>query len=125
MNTFVVTAAAWLEIVVGMTFIALPYLLCRLLFATIPEGLTVPLARFAGVALLALGIACLPSKRAGSLRGAVLGLLAYNVGATVICTWVALATSFRGLLLWPVVVLHAAITVALLTQLPAARPDAS
>ena len=113
---FVIMAAACLEIVVGAIFLAAPDLPCRLLFAVAPEGVAIPLARFAGVALLGLGIACLPSKLAGSSRGAVLGLLAFNVGATVFFAWVAVATGFRGLLLWPVVILHAVIAIALVPQ---------
>jgi hypothetical protein len=39
---FVITAAACLEIVVGATFLAVPDLLCRLLFAAAPEGVAIP-----------------------------------------------------------------------------------
>jgi hypothetical protein len=115
MNRYVVMAAAWLEIVVGATFLAVPDIPCRLLFAATPDGLGVPLARFAGIGLLALGIGCLPSKATGSNRSAVLGLFVFNVGATLFCAWIAVATSFRGLLLWPVVILHAIIATALLS----------
>jgi hypothetical protein len=117
MNTFVVMAAAWLEIVVGIGFVVIPDFPCRLLFAATPEGLAIPLARFAGVALLGLGIACLPSKLAGSHQGAVLGLLVFNLGATIFFAWVAIATSFRGPVLWPAVILHAVIAAALLPQI--------
>jgi hypothetical protein len=122
---FVVTAAAWLEIFVGPTFVVVPALPCRLLFAVTPEGIAVPLGRFAGIALIGLGIACLPSKLAESRRGAVLGLLVFNVVATVFCAWVAVATTFRGFLLWPVVILHAAIAAALLPQFLARDSHAS
>ncbi len=60
----VVIAAAWLEIVVGILFITSPNMVWRLLFAAGPEGLGVPLGHFVGVALFALGIACLPSTSA-------------------------------------------------------------
>ena len=116
MKTLVVMAASLLEIVVGITFITVPDIPCRLLFAATPESLAIPLARFAGVGLLGLGIACLPSKRVEPNRGAVLGLLAFNVGAAIFCAWVAVATSFRGLLLWPAAVLHAVIAAALFPQ---------
>lgn len=116
MNLFVVLAAAWLETVVGIGFVVIPDFPCRLLFASTPEGLAIPLARFAGVALLGLGIACLPSKLAGSHRGAVLGLLVFNLGTTIFFAWLAIATSFRGPVLWPVVILHAVIAAALLPQ---------
>jgi hypothetical protein len=116
MSTFVVLAAAWLEIVVGIGFVVIPDLPCRLLFAASPEGLAIPLARFAGVALFGLGIACLPSKLAGSHWGAVLGLFVFNLGATIFFAWVAVATLFRGPLLWLVVFLHGFIAAALLPK---------
>ena len=116
MKTLVVMAASLLEIVVGITFIAVPDIPCRLVFAATPESVAILLARFAGVGLLGLGVACLPSKRAEPNRGAVLGLLAFNVGATIFFAWVAVATSFRGFLLWPAVILHAAIAAALFPQ---------
>jgi hypothetical protein len=116
MKTLIVMAASLLEIVVGITFIVVPDLPYRLLFAATPESLAILIARFAGIGLLALGIACLPSKRSEASRGAVQGLLVFNVGATIFCAWVAVATLYRGILLWPAVVLHAVIAAALLPQ---------
>ena len=81
-----------------------------------PEGVSKPLGHLAGIALVALGIASLPSAVTGSHRKAVLGLLVYNVGTAGLLTWVGIATPFRGVLLWPAVVLHAAVMVALLSQ---------
>jgi len=121
MKTLIVTAASLLEIVVGITFIAVPELPFRLLFAATPQSLAILLARFAGIGLLALGIACFPSKQLEPRRGAVFGLLVFNVGATIFCAWVAIATLYRGILLWPVVVLHAVIAAALLPQFLAKR----
>ena len=72
-----------------------------------------PLAHLAGIALLALGIACLPSM-GESHRNAVLGLFAYNAGAAILFTWVGVATKLGGLLLWPAAVLHGVIGAALL-----------
>jgi hypothetical protein len=110
----VVTTAAWVEIVAGAAFVTVPNVVCRLLLGAAPEGIGRPLGRFAGIALLALGIACLPSRVAGSRSRAVEGLLAYNIGVTILLSWVGVATMFRGVLLWPAVVLHAVIAIALL-----------
>jgi hypothetical protein len=115
LQRYVVIAAAWLEIIVGAAFIAVPDLPCVLLFEAKPEGIGVPVARFAGFGLLALGIACLPSTATVSRR-AVVGLCVFNVGVTILFAWVAIATNFHGVLLWPVVVLHAAVATALVTQ---------
>jgi hypothetical protein len=115
MKRSIVMAAACLEIVAGLSFIAVPDVACRLLFAVTPEAFTDLVARGAGIPLLGLGIACLPLKP-GSHRGALLGLLAFNVGAGILFAYVAVTTSFRGVLLWPFIILHAAIAVALMPQ---------
>jgi hypothetical protein len=109
--------AACLEIVAGAALLTAPGVACRLLFATNPEGVGIALARFARVGLLALGIACLPSTAAGSGRSALLGLLVFNFGVAILFAWVGVATTLHGVLLWPAVVLHAVIAVALLAQL--------
>ena len=114
-DRLIVTAASFLEIVVGALFLTVPNILCLLLFAAKPEAVGVPLARFVGVALLALGIGCLPSKSAGSRRN-VVGLLVFNVGVTVLFAWVGI-TMPHGFLLWPVVILHTVIGVALVLNL--------
>jgi hypothetical protein len=116
LQRFVVIAAAWLEIIVGASLVGVPDVLCVLLFATKPEGIGVPLARFAGVGLLSLGIACLPSTATASRRG-VVGLFVFNVGLTMLFVWVGVGTTFQGFLLWPVVILHAALATALVPQL--------
>jgi hypothetical protein len=69
LQRFVVIAAAWLEIVAGLFFLAVPDLPWMPLFAAKPEGVGVHLARLVGLGLLALGIACLPSTTTGSRRG--------------------------------------------------------
>ena len=123
MQRYVVIASAWLEIVVGLILITVPNAPCLLLFGAKPEGIAMPLARWAGVGLLALGIACLPSKATESHRSAVLGLFVFNAGLAILLAWVGIATAVHGLLLWPGVVLHAGITVALLPQLLASGPS--
>jgi hypothetical protein len=109
----VVMAAAWLEIVAGAVCLTVLDVACRLLFAVTPAGMARPLGRFAGVALIALGIACLPSRGAMPRRRTVQALLVYNIGAATLFAWVGVATTLRGMLLWPAVILHAVITAAL------------
>jgi hypothetical protein len=111
-----VTAAASLEITMGAILISVPDFPCLLLFAAKAEGVSIPIARFAGIGLIALGIACWPPP-AGSRPGAMVGLLAFNAGVAILLTWVGVGTAFRGSLLWPAAILHAAIAVALLPQL--------
>jgi hypothetical protein len=75
----IVMVAAWLEIIVGAVLVAVPDLLCVLLFAMKPEGVGVSLARFAGVGLLGLGIAGLPSMATGSRQGVAVSLCSMSV----------------------------------------------
>jgi len=110
----VVQTAACFEIVVGAIFVTVPNVPCRLLFAVTPEGVAILLSRFAGVALIALGIACLPSMATGLRRSAVLGLLVFNVGATIFFVGVAFASTFHGIMLWPGIILHAVIAAVIL-----------
>jgi hypothetical protein len=113
-QSYIVKAAAWLEIVVGVVFITVPDVPCTLLFDAKPEGIGGPLARWIGIGLFALGIACVPSKAAGLRRSAVLGLLAFNAGIAILLAWVGISVATHGFLLWPVVILHFLIAVALL-----------
>jgi hypothetical protein len=69
-------------------------------------GIALILARVAGVALVSLGVACWPGTP-------LLAILIYSVAITAFLTYVGLAGSFRGVLLWPVVVLHAILSLLL------------
>ena len=109
--------AAWVEIIVGVSFLFVPNTQSQLIFGATPEGIGDTWARFAGIALIGLGLASLPSNLAGIRQGAVRGLLVFNIGATIFFAWVAVATTFQGVLLWPVVILHAVISVALALSL--------
>jgi hypothetical protein len=77
----------------------------------------VAIARFSGIVLLALATACLAIPPKAHPRSAALGLLVYNVGVVVLFVWLGVATTLRGLLLWPAVILHAGLAAALLRQL--------
>ena len=117
-SRYVVTVASWLEIIVGGLFLVAPDLPCVLVFGAKPET---AIARFAGIALIGLGVACLPS-RAASQRGSLFGLLAFNIGAAVLFTWVGIAAPQHGILALPAAILHAGIAAALL---PSIRNKAS
>jgi hypothetical protein len=110
---YLVKAAAWLEIIVGIALIVFPNLASTLLFAAALEGPGVPVARFAGIGLISLGCACLSATAAGSPRGAEWGLLIFNVAAAILFVWVGLATTLHGLLLWPAAILHAGLAAGL------------
>ena len=113
----VIKAAAWLEIIVGAIFIFWPGIPCMLVFGASPESIGWPLARWVGIGLFALGVACLPSKIADPQHRTVLGLLSFNVGIVVLLAWVGIRATTHGFLLWPAVVLHFLLSVALLSRL--------
>jgi hypothetical protein len=125
LQKYLVRAAAWLEIVAGIALIARPNLGCQLLFSTHLDSPGVLFARFAGIALLALGAACIPNRATAQARAAVVALFLYNAGASLLFVWVAAATTLHGILLWPAAILHAGIAVALLPLLLSNRSIAS
>jgi hypothetical protein len=116
-QSYIVKAAAWLEIVVGFVFITVPDVPCTLLFDAKPEGIGGPLARWVGIGLFALGITCMPSKAGELRRSTVLGLFAFNAGVAILLAFVGISIAIRGVLLWPGVILHSLISVALLWML--------
>ena len=112
-----VMAAAWLEIIVGIALLTVPDVLSQLFFGAKVEGAGAIFARFAGIGIFALGIACLPPPVGASHRRAVLGLFVFNFGVDILFVWVGVATALHGVLLWPGAVLHGVIAAALLPQL--------
>jgi hypothetical protein len=93
-----------------------PDVVVQLLFGAASAGTTLPIARLAGIALIALGIACWPDAVTGRApRRARMAMLAYNALAAVYLGVVAIPGDLRGPLLWPAVVLHAVMTVWLAT----------
>ncbi len=118
----VVRLAAWLEILVGASFLLVPETQSRFLYGVTPEGIGVTFAQFVGIALMGLGIACLPSNVAGSSQRAARALLVYNIAVAIFFVWGAVATPFRGVLLWPIVIMHTIVAIALTLSL---RPESS
>jgi hypothetical protein len=109
--------AAWFEILVGISFLLVLNVQSQFIFGAPSDGAGALFARLAGLGLIGLGIACLPSKVGGTNRTAVRALLIFNIAVTILFAWVALATTFRGVLLWPVAITHAVIATALALSL--------
>jgi hypothetical protein len=109
------TLEAVFEVGVGLAMVVLPSLLAALLLGSpldTPGALT--FARVAGVALLALGIACWLARHDGQSRAArgLLGaMVVYNAGVFMVLAYAGIALGLSGIGLWPVVVVHAAMTV--------------
>jgi hypothetical protein len=79
----------------------------RLLLGEELSGIAIPLARVAGIALIALGVACWPGPP-------LVGMLIYSGVVTLYLAYVGFAGGLTGILLWPAVVLHLILTALLL-----------
>jgi len=112
--------ACFVEIATGLAMLLATADVVRLLLGTAAVGLALALGRAFGIAILALGLACWPSGREASAAGrAWRGMLAYNAMIAAYLAWVGFAHT-GGLLLWPAVLLHAAMVLLLIL---AARQD--
>jgi hypothetical protein len=96
------------EAATGLAMLIVPALVGRLLLGEELTGIALPVARVAGIALIALGVACWP----GPPR---VGMLIYSAAVMLYLAYVGFAGGLTGILLWPAVILHAILT-ALLTQ---------
>jgi hypothetical protein len=96
---------AVVEVAAGVALLVVPSLVARLLFGEGLAGIAISVARVAGIALVALGIACWP----GPPR---LGMLTYNTGVALYLGYLGF-TGLTGVLLWPVVALHAVLSILL------------
>lgn len=83
-----------------------PSLVGQLLLGAQLAGIAVTVARVAGIALIALGVACWPGPP-------LFGMLTYSVAVTLYLAGVGFAGGSTGLLLWPAVVLYAVLTLLL------------
>ena len=98
--------AAVSEAVTGAALLIVPSLVGQLLFGAELTGIALTVARVTGIALIALGVACWP--------GAPLaGMLTYSAAVTLYLAYVGFVGVSTGILLWPVVVLHASLTALL------------
>ncbi len=98
------------EAATGLALLTVPSLVGRLLLGEELAGVAVAVARVAGIALIALGIACWP----GTPR---IGMMTYSGVVTLYLAYLGFAGGSSGVLLWPAVALHAALT-ALLARPP-------
>ena len=78
------------EVPTGLGLIAVPSVVVRLLLNAEIAGASIPLARVAGVALLALGVACWlahdDTQSHATAIGLVAAMLLYNVGTVAVLT---------------------------------------
>lgn len=94
------------EAATGVALMVTPALVGHLLLGAELAGVSVVVARVAGIALLALGVGCWPGP-------ALLGMLTYNALGTVYLASLASDGRWAGPLLWPAVATHAILTFLL------------
>ena len=99
--------AAIAEAATGLALLFVPSLVGSLLLGAELTGVSVPVARVTGIALIALAVACWPGATA------LCGMLTYSALATAFLGYLGIRGHWVGPLLWPVVVLHAVITIFL------------
>ena len=98
--------AAFSEAATGLALFILPSLVVRLLFGAELTGVSIPVARVLGIALIGLGAACWPGP-------ALLGMLTYGALVMLYLLYLGVRGEWVGPLLWPAVVLHAVLTLLL------------
>jgi hypothetical protein len=91
------------EAATGLALLIVPSLVGQLLLGTGLTGVSILVARVAGIALVALGIACLPGL-------ALVGMLTYSALAMAYLAYIGIRGEWVGPLLWPAVVLHSVLT---------------
>jgi len=102
---------ALLEAGAGLAVLLVPQVFVELLLhGTLDGTVALTVARIAGVALLALGVACWFAR--GDTGGAAwLGLTKamalYNLGVVLVLVVAGLQMATVGILLWPAVIIHA------------------
>ncbi len=113
----VLVLAAIGEAAFGAALLIMPSLVVQLLFGAGLTAIAITVTRVTGIALIGLALAC--------GRGTpLLAMSTYSAAVTLYLAYVGLAGGFRGVLLWPVVVLHVILT-ALLIRATSRQPRGS
>jgi hypothetical protein len=94
------------ELATGLVFLVAPSLVAQLLLGVELTGVALTVARVAGIALIALAVACWPGTP-------LIGMLTYSAAVALYLAYLGFAGGASGILLWPAVVLHAILTVLL------------
>ena len=113
MNTLY-AATAVIEVGAGLALLCVPSAAAALLLGTpleAPAAFTV--ARVGGAGLLTLGVACWLARsdaQSPAARGLVTAMLIYNLGVALILGAAGIGSDRVGVVLWPAVALHTAMT---------------
>jgi hypothetical protein len=97
------------EVSTGLILLVYPPLVVRLLFGSEIAGPGIWASRFAGIALIGLGVACWPGSNP---VGGFYGMTTYSTLAMLYLAYVGI-NGGAGVLLWPAVAAHAGLSVLL------------
>jgi hypothetical protein len=109
------TLTAVIEAGTGVLLLTFPSILSGILLGSsldAPAALTI--ARIAGAAIFALGVACWLNRndvQSKAARGLVAALLIYNAGISVVLIHAGLRSGLSGIGLWSVVTVHISMSV--------------
>lgn len=107
-----------MELGTGLVLMIDPAIVVTWLLGVDVSGAMVPIGRCFGIALLALALACWPSRQRVE-RGspAFRAMLIYNVLIALYLAYLGTVGHLGGLLLWPAVALHATVSGLLVAPL--------
>jgi len=109
---YVTTAV--IEAGAGLALLCLPSAAAKLLVGTpLQEPSACVVARVGGTGLLTLGVACWLARtdtQSSAARGLITAMVIYNLVVAVVLAAAGLRSQQVGVLLWPAVVLHTAMT---------------
>ena len=94
------------EAATGLALLIIPSLVGQLLLGEQLAGVAIPVARVAGIALIALAIACWGPP--------LVGMLTYSALITLYLAYLGFAGGSTGVFLWPVVAIHLILTAFLI-----------
>jgi hypothetical protein len=112
----VLAVAAICEISTGLALLIVPSLVGQVLLGQHLAGTAIPVARVAGIALIALGFACWPATP-------LVGMTIYSVMIALYLAYLGSTGGATGVLLWPAVFLHLILIVLLIRKIARARRD--
>jgi len=110
-EAILLTVAGVIEAATGIGLVLAPGLVATLLLGvTLPESGAV-VARVAGITLVALSVACVLARGSGDKFPVLAAMLTYNVLIPILLAFLGIEGKYVGVLLWPAVVVHAALAV--------------
>jgi hypothetical protein len=112
-----------IELVTGFTLLVIPGVVIRALIGADQGTTSTIVGRVLGGALVGLGIAGASDRGRTPERRIVLAYLVYNVSTAAVLAAASVAGTANGILLWPVVAVHALLAVVLLAALLLGTPS--